>query len=145
MEKILSFDQVPDRWAVCLMADCPKGENCLRRRAALLAPQTMKKHTAVMPAARKGETCSMYVSTEPVRMAWGMTRTFQKLKPYVHQEIQPKLEAYFGSHTTYYRYFNGLRPISPKQQAWVAALLQKLGKDYQPQFDREEVTFDFTT
>ena len=144
MKNSLTSQQIPYKWAVCFLPDCPLAETCLRHRAAQLLPPTVKKHAAVLPSARQDEVCSLYVSAEPVRMAWGLRHTFGKVLPAHYQAMRPHLEAYFGSHTTFYRYYNGLRPITPTQQAWLTQLLRSMGYDTPPRFDREEETFDFT-
>ena len=99
----------------------------------------------VMPSAREGERCREFVSVEPVRMAWGLKATFSRVKSYHYQEMRPMLESHFGSHTTFYRYYNGLRPITPQHQEWIASLLHRFGYDAPLRFDRAEEVYDFTT
>lgn len=143
--KNLSFSDAPHNWAICFQTDCPLGPTCLRCRIAELAPEHMMRHVMVMPSAREGEQCREFVSAEPVRMGWGMKSTFAGVKSYHYQEMRPLLESYFGSHTTFYRYYNGLRPITPDHQAWIAKLLKRFGYNAPLRFDREEEVYDFTT
>lgn len=143
--KELSFSDAPHNWAICFQTDCPLSSTCLRRRIAELAPENMMRHVMVMSSARKGEQCREFVSAEPVRMGWGMKSTFAGVKSYHYQEMHPLLESYFGSHTTFYRYYNGLRPITPDHQAWIAKLLKRFGYNAPLRFDREEYVYDFTT
>ncbi len=143
--KNLSFSDAPHNWAICFQTDCPLGSTCLRRRIAELAPEHMMRHVMVMPSAREGEQCREFVSAEPVRMGWGMKSTFAGVKSYHYQEMRPLLESYFGSHTTFYRYYNGIRPITPDHQAWIAKLLKRFGYKAPLRFDREEEVYDFTT
>ena len=143
--KQLSFTDAPHDWAICFLNNCPLAETCLRRRVAELAPPTLKHHEIVLPAAREDGQCSLFVPAELVHMAWGMKNTFTHVKSYHYQEMRPMLEGYFGSHSTFYRYYNGLRPITPKQQAWIANLLRRFGYDAPLHFDREEDVHDFTS
>ncbi|MBR1664670.1 MAG: hypothetical protein IJ699_00355 [Bacteroidaceae bacterium] len=143
--KELSFSDAPHNWAICFQTDCPLSSTCLRHRVAELAPEHMMRHVMVMPSAREGEQCREFVSAEPVRMGWGMKSTFAGVKSYHYQEMRPLLESYFGSHTTFYRYYNGLRPITPDHQAWIAKLLKRFGYNAPLRFDREEEVYDFTT
>ncbi|MBQ8938429.1 MAG: hypothetical protein IJ142_07895 [Bacteroidaceae bacterium] len=143
--KELSFSDAPHNWAICFQTDCPLGPTCLRHRVAELAPEHMMRHVMVMPSAREGEQCREFVSAEPVRMGWGMKSTFAGVKSYHYQEMRPLLESYFGSHTTFYRYYNGIRPITPDHQAWIAKLLKRFGYNAPLRFDREEEVYDFTT
>ena len=143
--KNLSFSDAPHNWAICFQTDCPLGSTCLRRRVAELAPANMMRHVMVMPSAREGEQCREFVSAEPVRMGWGMKSTFAGVKSYHYQEMRPLLESYFGSHTTFYRYYNGIRPITPSHQEWIAKLLKRFGYNAPLRFDREEEVYDFTT
>jgi hypothetical protein len=143
--KELSFSDAPYNWAICFQTDCPLGSTCLRLRVAELAPKDKMRHVMVMPSAREGDHCREFVSAEPVRMAWGLRATFSRVKSYHYQEMRPMLESHFGSHTTFYRYFNGLRPITPQHQEWIASLLHRFGYDAPLRFDREEYVYDFTT
>ena len=143
--KNLSFSDAPHNWAICFQTDCPLGSTCLRRRVAELAPANLMRHVMVMPSAREGEQCREFVSAEPVRMGWGMKSTFAGVKSYHYQEMRPLLESYFGSHTTFYRYYNGIRPITPDHQEWIAKLLKRFGYNAPLRFDREEEVYDFTT
>lgn len=141
----LNFSDAPHDWAICFQTTCPQAATCLRRRMAELAPETLLRHISVLPAALRQGQCSLYVPAEPVHMAWGMKNTFARVKPYHYQEMRPKLEGHFGSHSTFYRYFNGQRPITPAQQQWIANLLRQFGYDAPPHFDREEDVYDFTS
>ena len=143
--KELSFSDAPYNWAICFQTDCPLGSTCLRRRVAELAPKDKMRHVMVMPSAREGDRCREFVSAEPVRMAWGLRATFSRVKSYHYQEMRPMLESHFGSHTTFYRHYNGLRPITPQHQEWIASLLRRFGYDAPLRFDREEYAYDFTT
>ena len=143
--KNLSFSDAPHNWAICFQTDCPLGSTCLRRRVAELAPKDLVRHVVVMPSAREDERCREFVLAEPVRMAWGLKATFSHVKSYHYQEMRPLLESHFGSHTTFYRYYNGLRPITPQHQEWIASLLHRFGYDAPLRFDREEDMYDFTT
>lgn len=143
--KELSFSDAPYNWAICFQTDCPLGSTCLRRRVAELAPKDVVRHVVVMPSAREDERCREFVLAEPVRMAWGLKATFSHVKSYHYQEMRPLLESHFGSHTTFYRYYNGLRPITPQHQEWIASLLHRFGYDAPLRFDREEDMYDFTT
>lgn len=143
--KELSFSDAPYNWAICFQTDCPLGSTCLRRRVAELAPKDLVRHVVVMPSAREDERCLEFVLAEPVRMAWGLKATFSHVKSYHYQEMRPLLESHFGSHTTFYRYYNGLRPITPQHQEWIVSLLHRFGYDAPLRFDREEDMYDFTT
>ena len=69
----LQFSDIPHNWAICYLQDCPLASTCLRHRAATLAPDTLRHHDCVLPAARSEESCALFVADQPARIAYGMT------------------------------------------------------------------------
>ncbi len=138
-----TFTEVPRKWAICYQSDCPLAETCLRRHAAKLAPATLEQHATVLPAARQGEHCNLFVADEPVVVARGMTNIFNNVEPYHVPRLRNMLEACFGSRAQYYRYRSGRYEITPQQQERVAAVFRSFGYTQPPVYDQTSVRYFF--
>ena len=131
----LNFSDIPSYWAICFQSDCPLAATCLRHRAAMLAPADLRHHECVLPGARSGDTCHSFVEDRPVRLAYGMKGLLPRVTSEEGMALRQRLYSIFGSTTQFYRYRNGRWPISPRQQARVAALFRKAGFKKEPHFD----------
>ena len=138
-----TFKEVPRNWAICYQSDCPLAETCLRRHAAKLAPATLEQHATVLPAARQGEKCHLFVADEPVVVARGMTKIFGDVKAYDVPRLRNVLEGCFGSRAQYYRYRAGRYEITPRQQERVAAVFRYFGYAQPPVYDQTSVRYFF--
>ena len=137
------YYDAPTDWTVCLRTDCPRGSECLRRKMVEEMTERVVCQSCIMPTAYTDEGCAQFAEAQPVRVAWGMKRLLSRVRPWHFGPMKQELEDYFGSHSTYYRYRNGLYPISPKRQAWIADLLRRYGYDDAPVFDHCETTCFF--
>ena len=127
---------IPKTWTVCLREDCPRGKECLRRIAVYELPNKEKSHPCLLPKVYEEDGCPHFADATPVVVAWGMRGLLSRVSPWHFSAMKHELEEYFGSHTTYYRYWNGLYPIGPKRQAWIADLLRRYGYNEAPCFGR---------
>ena len=84
------------------------------------------------------------VNPDPIVLAYGLKCTFTHVSKWHLEAMLPELKGYFGSHSTYYRYYNGQRALTPADQQRVAALLKKYGYKDAPKFDKTIETYDFT-
>ncbi len=135
---------IPRTWALCYQEGCAMRKKCLRYIIRKNMAENMEEHLCVLPSSRAdGKTCSHFVEDKKYWMAWGMRQTFSNVSIPHHKLMKKELEKYFRSHSTYYRYFNGERPLTPEQQQWVEALLHKYGYEGPAHFDRVEETFNF--
>ena len=139
----LTYSLAPYDWAICFQHDCPLAGTCLRHAVALLAPADLKKHVTVLPTAREGDTCSLFATAEPQRIARGMKRL---LIPGSHgnsSEVRHGLFNIFGSRSHYYRYRNGEYDNTPEMQERVLRLLKRHGYKGQEPFDTYTTQFYF--
>ena len=137
------YSDAPKDWAVCLRNYCPKGSECLRRQMVEKIPKRIMSQSCIMPLNYTDEGCAQFAEANPVHVAWGMQILLKHVNPWHFGPMKQELENYFGSHSTYYRYWNGLYPISPAQQEWIADLLRRYGYTEPPTFDRTDTTFYF--
>ena len=144
MENI-DFSKISRSWAVCSQESCPKHEECLRYAAGIVVSAKKNTHLSVLPSARKDGECTYFVEQKPVSLAWGMRCTFVHVKPWHYSEMRRELEKFFGSHTNYYRYYNGLYAISPQRQKWINDLLKRYGYNKPAKFDKTSIDYAFFT
>jgi hypothetical protein len=142
--KHFSFSDVPDDWAICYQADCPLADQCLRRQAAMLAPESLTSHAVVLPAARKGNgTCCAFVGNQPVQLAFGMKELFAEVPTDDVRKLRQRVLNVFSSKSRYYRYRAGQYPITTSQQARIARLFGQLTGTAVPHYDRMEEGYEF--
>jgi len=135
MDFNLHFSDVPKEWAICFQHDCPLADTCLRYHAASLVPGDLKHHECVLPGARSGDTCSAFVSNQPVRLARGMKGLLSGIDYGRAVVMRRQLYEIFGSKSQFYRYSEGRWPIGPDVQARVSDLFHQMGIASEPQYD----------
>ena len=141
--KELSYKDAPHNWAICFQDDCPLSAQCLRHAIAKLAPPTLTHHVTVLPAARKGDRCTFFATTEPARIARGMTRLLPSEGSERITAIRQGMYGIFGSQTHYYRYRRGEYDITPEQQKRVSRLFKKYGFTGEIQYDDTRMDYYF--
>lgn len=132
MEKELRFEEVPDWWAVCIYETCPMKEQCLRYRAAMAAPPSLKVHKCVITRPVVGcDRCECYEPVRTVRFAKGFGNIFMGVRTDAYRRLKPALMKYLGSTSTskgtFYRYLHGERLLTPAQQDWIRQWLTRNG------------------
>ena len=135
MDMKLQFSDIPQQWAICYQTDCPLASTCLRHHAATLVPADLLHHECVLPGARSTDTCLCFVEDRPMRLAYGMKRLLNGMTYEQGMALRSRLYDIFGSRSQFYRYREGRWPISPSQQARVAALFRESGLNGEPEFD----------
>ena len=144
MEKI-NFADIPVWWPVCVNDCCPMAGDCLRRRAAMAAPDDVTRWTAVLPNALKDGLCKYYQKAETVRMARGMRAIYKDVRTREAQHsIRMTLTSHFGSKGSYYRYRDGERWLSPEEQQFVTDTIRLAAGPVEVSFDEYKDTYDFT-
>ena len=141
--KTLSFSLAPRDWAICYQHDCPWANRCLRHAVALLAPANLTHHNTVLPAAREGDTCRLFATAEPVKIAHGMKSMLPRTSFGWVSAVRQELYKVFGSVAMYYRYRDGRYSITPEQQACVEAVFRKYGIEEQPEYDSTALDYYF--
>ena len=143
MKTELNYHDAPHGWALCLQDDCPLHETCLRHAVGHLMPAGTTHHAVVLPAARQGDSCRLYVKNERVTMARGMKGIFQNLPAWEVQKLRNSLIACIGSKSHYYRYRNGDYLINPDLQGRIAAIFHAHRPGLLPHFDETTEAFYF--
>ena len=139
----LSYALAPKDWAICFQHDCPMANKCLRHAVALLAPSNLTHHNTVLPAARKGDTCSMFATAEPVKIMRGMRSMLPRIYSEKVTAIRQDLYKMFGSVATFYRYRDGRHVIAPELQARIESVFRKHGIEEPPTYDDITLAYHF--
>lgn len=140
----ISFRNVPVNWQLCFLDDCPVKDKCLRQLVAHHLSDDRTFGPAIYPTMKRGdEGCRLFATSEPQRMAWGFTTLFSEVKSRDEHRLRNSIKDYLGGHSTYYRYHNGERLLSPKQQAWIIRLFQKYGYNENLTFDHYTIIYDY--
>ena len=128
------FENVPSGWALCYNENCKMKEECLRYMAGQKAPDSLTTATCVTPRALKGDECRKFVAERYDTEAWGLGHLFDKVQHEHFAQLRDALFAMLGRRN-YYRYNNGERMLSEKQQQQIASLFKRFGYDEEPSFD----------
>ena len=138
MKKMLKedfdFRNVPNGWALCFNENCKMKDACLRYMAAQFAPADMTTATCVTPHALHGDECKKFVAERYDTEAWGMSRLFDGVQHDHFTQLRDALYSMLGRRN-YYRYNNGERVLSVKQQQQIADLFKRYGYQDAPTYD----------
>ena len=107
---LISFKEVPDNYTLCVKADCPMADHCLRQLAMQVLTSRNKILKIVNPLlTQPSEQCEFYRSDEPQVFARG----FEAMK----EEMLPR----------HFERKRGDRLCSPDDIKAVEAVLKELG------------------
>ena len=141
---MIDFKDIPTWWAVCLNDSCPKAAECLRHEAVRCLQENILDWPAVLPKAWQDGGCCCFQKAEPVRMAKGFHRLFDKVRSRdARYGLRMEMTAWLGSKGSYYRYKDGDRLLSPGQQQHILNLLKGYGIDEEDVFDAYVEGYDF--
>ena len=144
-EKTLSFYDAPMGYPLCFNNDCALRGQCMHYHMGQLAPEQLTTGPAIYPAAWKNGVCSHFASTEKVRFAWGFDGLFKNLPQRKANEARRALRQFFSSGmSTYYRFHNGERLLSPARQREILDFMAQYGNTDEMQFDHYVEQYDFS-
>ena len=134
-----------DGYTVCLAAECPLREHCLRWRVGEQMPDSVRFYTCVNPLHEDVATqqCPEYRPDEKVTFARGMVSLFnddmpRRLEPAVRYAIIGKT-----CRTYYYEYRNGQRVIPPRLQLFIRDTFLREGWTAPVHFDTYFEDYDW--
>ena len=138
------FSKMPANWVVCMQTECPLHEDCLRYRTFEVINARHTRQQCVLPSARNDKGCRYHTPYAKVQVAWGMRTTLADIKENDATQMRPLIKELFGSHSTYYRYYNGRYPISPRRQQDIRLIFKHFGYSSDSvRFDRVEEDYFF--
>ncbi len=145
MEKeLFNLDVDAMYFLVCFNKTCPQCGNCLRYAVGAEASKTRSYGLTVYPSAVNNEQCKFFRSTEKVKLAWGMNRLRGNVPIHLRSMVRRRITHYLGSVGTFYRYNDGTRKLSPKQQKDIERILAGIGYPMERPFDHYIESYDIT-
>lgn len=137
-QELLEHTPIPANFPACLAQECRAEEKCLYGIVAKQVTEGQEVIIAlnpirVMPA--KGEKCPHYLSSDPVRIAWGFQNALDELSKNNYSACTAQLIDR-TSKSRFYRMRRGEVPLTPAEQEMVGTILKKFG------YPRPEVIFD---
>lgn len=143
-EIVFDFNNVPARFQLCFLEDCPKKNECLRQLATRNLPEKLDFGPAVYPNMKRDENgCRLFTIGQPMKMAWGFNKLFAEVKKKDDTALRDAIKEHLGGHTAYYRYHHGERLLDSKQQEWIIKLFQKKGYTEGLEFDHYTTVYSF--
>jgi hypothetical protein len=135
MEK--NFENKPKNFVICYNSNCLLGDKCLRRAVSFEKNEEFSVMPAINAMKFNENNCEYFLENKRVKIAYGMTKSFEDVKAKDIAQIRKRLIQYFGQ-TYYYERRKGNMPISPEEQEFIAELFKSYG--YEITFDeiREE-------
>ena len=126
---------MPEHYLLCFNDECELANSCLHRLAARSGRQKDEVVMVVNPMKFCGKNCRYYKENKMVTMAYGMKDSFHEIKADHIASLRNRLISHFGR-GSYYLRRNGLRPITPEEQQYIASVFHSYG--YELKFDRME-------
>ena len=141
---MIEFKEIPEWWAVCAQANCPRSGECLRHQAFKRIPDEVKTWPCVLPRAMKGGEYLCYAKPERLKMARGFSNISNMVRVReTRRAIRLRITEYLGSKGSYYRYRDGERLLTPEQQQWILKLLESYDCPTEGFFTQFVEVFDF--
>lgn len=140
---LLTPEQIPPSYCRCFQSDCSKSDSCARFLAGKHLPEGWVTGPAVYPTARQGATCVCYKQTRIIHAAYGFRALFAEVKKKDDTPLRDRIKTYLGGNTTYYRYHNGERLLTPEQQEWIINLFRRHSYTDELRFDEYRDLYDF--
>lgn len=145
MDIQLDYDNFPAHFMHCLNERCPRAEECLRRKAALLMSVDRVNVPVLNPLLYEqsgGEGCCYFFSIVPERHAKGFLHMLDNIPRVKGDMIKRQMVRYFGR-TIYYRCLHGERLIKPAEQADIEKIFLRNGLQEKPVYDAFVDQYDF--
>lgn len=134
---------MPASYAACVLADCPQGQQCLRRKVyANFTPQADHFNVVNPERCTRSAECPYFCDAAPVRYARGFKGMRGKMLPGQYDVFRSMLIATF-SRNPFYERQRGDYGMSPREQAVVREILQKAGANADLEFDAYEEQYDW--
>ena len=135
------FKNVDRNFPLCFISDCPSYGICLRALVAQQATQEEDAHLCVLPQARQGDRCKLFLKNEKTHIAYGFAQSFDKVLKKDFTLIRKELTNYFKCKRTYYWYLHGERPLMPEHQAQIEKVFASYGYEGAVVYDRTEEAY----
>lgn len=136
------YDMLPASWTYCFLDGCPLAAKCIRHLSGTVVPDDVIVGSAVFPTVLRQEQCRFYKLVRIIKAACGFNILFSEVKQKDVTTLHRRLNAYFGSQTSYSRYKRGLKLLTPEQQKWIIDLFASYGYTDVVRFDSFKNVYD---
>ena len=127
--------KMPSTYQLCLHADCPKADTCLRQLAfRRLDELGLYLHLLNPSRCTKQANCPHYANCQPVRFAKGFTNFQKRMYPAQYDKFMTMLMNHFGRNS-YFKRRRGEILLPPHEQEIVKIALKKSGVTQNMEFD----------
>lgn len=138
-----TFRKKANDYLVCYNEYCARHEHCLRWQVGKYVKPSLQAVTCINPnyAPAVEGRCDFYRDDQPVKMPIGMkTKFYEDMPARMAYRIKNALIDY-NCRSTYYRYHNGLRPITPAYETLIRSVCNRFGWSQPLQFDDEVIDY----
>lgn len=140
----LTWEKVPQGWALCFNTECPLRQSCLRWQAGQLAPQELTVTRCITPSALANGACPHFASAAPIQYARGFSTIYDNVLKRDYTPLRKQMTLMLSGKRYYYEYMRGERRLSPAQQEDIRELFTSWGYADSVHFDAFEQDFDFS-
>jgi hypothetical protein len=138
----LMDERIPKTFSLCIHAQCPMADRCLRRVAWDALVESEECVTIISPLrALQGEGCRYFRSAQRVTYARGFRGMQSQMLPAQYMAFSQRLISHF-SRNSYYERRRGDRLCSPADIAFIREVLASIGL-FHLEFDAYEVHCNF--
>ena len=145
MEKLttsLQDERVPKTFSLCIHAQCPMADLCLRRVAWNAMVASEERVSIISPMrALQGEDCRYFRPAQRVTYARGFRGMQSQMLPAQYMVFSQRLTNHF-SRNSYYERRRGDRLCSPADIAFIREVLSSIGLSHL-EFDAYEEHYNF--
>ncbi len=138
----LMDERIPKTFSLCIHAQCPMADRCLRRVAWNVLVESEECVTIISPLrALQGEGCRYFRSAQRVTYARGFRGMQSQMLPAQYMVFSQRLTNHF-SRNSYYERRRGDRLCSPADMAFIREVLASIGLPHL-EFDAYEEHYNF--
>ena len=129
------YKDIPSGYPLCLHADCPMADSCLRQLAYRRHAELGTFLRLINPSmCNKQADCPHYVSNQPVRFARGFMNFRKRMYPEQYDKFMLLLILHFGR-SQYFKRRRGDIALPPEEQEAIQIALKKAGVTQKMEFD----------
>lgn len=135
-------DRVPKTFSLCIHAQCPMADRCLRRMVWSAVADSEVQFSIISPScALPSEDCRYFRSTERATYARGFRGMQAQMLPAQYMAFSQRLIGHF-SRNCYYERRRGERLCSPADIVYIREVLASIGLPHL-EFDAYEEHYNF--
>lgn len=129
------YKDIPEKYPLCLHADCPMADTCLHQLAFRRHAELGTFLNLINPVqCSKQAGCPHYVSNQPIKFAKGFVNFKNRMYPYQYDRFMTLLICHFGRNQ-YFKRRRGDIVLPPEEQAVIQVALEKAGVTQPMEFD----------